>query len=150
MKTKRPRIVWILVLVLALCVPIHVNMTDGGSEGWYAMLWQLDHCHEISANGFLVGTRVSLLFGLIPVYDDTHEEPMTPAPEEPTASTREEPAAPARGESALSPEEALPAPHLPLPIQGVGQHRRRVEATTYKRGYYRRGGRCHFGTNHRH
>ena len=120
MKNKSARIVWILILVLALCVPIHVNMTDGGSEGWYAVLWQLDRCHELSENGFLVGTRVSLLFGLIPVYDDTHEEPMTPSQAEPTASTREEPAAPnreepaapARGDSALSPVEALPAPRL--------------------------------------
>ena len=128
MKKKSARIVWILILVLALCVPIHVNMTDGGSEGWYAVLWQLDRCHELSENGFLVGTRVSLLFGLIPIYDDTYEELIWPSQaeptastreepaastrEEPAASTREEPAAPARGDSALSCVEALPAPRL--------------------------------------
>ena len=76
MKHKK-RLFWLLLLPVLL-IPVHVHMTDGGSEGWYAMLWQLDHCHELSANGFLVGTRVSLLFGLIPVYDDTHEEPWEP------------------------------------------------------------------------
>lgn len=78
MKHKK-RWLWLLLLPVLL-IPVHVHMTDGGSEGWHAILWQLDHCHEFSDKGFLVGTRVSLLFGLIPVYDDTHEEPWEPEP----------------------------------------------------------------------
>ena len=88
MKHKK-RLFWLLLLPVLL-IPVHVHMTDGGSEGWHAILWQLDHCHEFSKNGFLVGTRVSLLFGLIPVYDDTHEEPVKPEPTaaETSAETR--------------------------------------------------------------
>ena len=74
-KKKHLRRILIAVLILLLLVPIHVRMTDGGSEGWHAGLWQLTRVHELTDQGMLTGTRVMLLFGLIPVFDNTAIEP---------------------------------------------------------------------------
>ena len=79
MKKKVLCIVLILLLVLML-IPAHVYMTDGGSKGWYAILWQYTDCFEIAEKdgqfGYTVGPRVTILpFGLITVFDDTHFVP---------------------------------------------------------------------------
>ena len=52
-KKKRVRIVIAAVLILLLLIPVHVRMTDGGSEGWYAVLWQMTRCHELTDQGLL-------------------------------------------------------------------------------------------------
>ena len=67
---------WAIVLVLML-IPIKVAYSDGGTGGYRALLWQVEKLHRFTEVdngqiGYLVGTRVTLLCGLIPVYDDTH------------------------------------------------------------------------------
>ena len=57
---------------------IHVSAsykTDGGSKEWSAALWQVKSKHKIVSadGGFEVGKCVTLLFGLITVYDDYDE-----------------------------------------------------------------------------
>ncbi len=72
-KTKRVlAIVLALVLVLML-IPIRTAYYDGGTVKYSAVLWQIEKLHKmLDADGnYLVGTRVTLLCGLIPVYDDT-------------------------------------------------------------------------------
>ena len=32
------RIIVLIVLLVLACVPMHVYMSDGGSQGWYAIL----------------------------------------------------------------------------------------------------------------
>ena len=63
----------LVVLLVLMMIPFRVTYLDGGSRGWNAALWQVKECHEmLDAEGhYLVGTRVTLLFGLIPVYDNT-------------------------------------------------------------------------------
>lgn len=69
-KHVRVKIIVLVVLLVLACVPMHVYMTDGGSEGWYAILWQYTDYHEILGDGWRVGPRVTLL-GFIPIYDGT-------------------------------------------------------------------------------
>ena len=70
-KKKRVKIIVLIVILVLLLIPLPVRMSDGGSRGWYAVLWQVTKAHEIPHKGYQDGTRVSLLLGLIPVYDDT-------------------------------------------------------------------------------
>ena len=66
------RIIVLIVLLVLACVPMHVYMSDGGSEGWYAILWQYTKYHEMLGvdEGWRVGPQVTLL-GFIPIYDGT-------------------------------------------------------------------------------
>ena len=66
-------IVLVILLVLSL-IPMHVYMSDGGSEGWYAILYQVTDVHELYQDGFNIGTRVTVL-GFIPIYDDVKYVP---------------------------------------------------------------------------
>ena len=66
-------IVLVILLVLSL-IPMHVYMSDGGSEGWYAILYQVTDVHELYQDGFNIGTRVTVL-GFIPIYDDVEYVP---------------------------------------------------------------------------
>ena len=69
-KRVRVKIIVLVVLLVLVCVPMHVYMTDGGSQGWYAVLWQYTDYHEILGDGWRVGPRITLL-GFIPIYDGT-------------------------------------------------------------------------------
>ena len=72
-ETSQVLAIILVVLLLLMLIPFRVSFLDGGSSGWNAALWQVKQCHEmLDAEGhYLVGTRVTLLFGLITVYDDT-------------------------------------------------------------------------------
>ena len=75
---KRKRVLAIvlaLVLVLLL-IPIKTDYLDGGTVKYSAVLWQVEDLHRIVSldngeMGWLVGPRVTLLCGLITVYDGT-------------------------------------------------------------------------------
>ncbi len=71
--TARVLAIVLVVLLVLMLIPFRVSYLDGGSGGWYAALWQVKQYHQmLDAEGhYLVGTRVTLLFGLIPVYDNT-------------------------------------------------------------------------------
>ena len=66
------------VIMLALMlIPIKLDYNDGGTVAYSAVLWQVERPHRIieEENGqiaYLVGARVTLLCGLITVYDDTY------------------------------------------------------------------------------
>ena len=66
-------VVLVILLVLSL-IPMHVYISDGGSEGWYAILYQVTDVHELYQDGFNIGTRVTVL-GFIPIYDDVEYVP---------------------------------------------------------------------------
>lgn len=91
-KRGRVKIIILVVLLVLACVPMHVYMSDGGSQGWYAILWQYTKFHEIRGNGWRVGPQVTLL-GFIPIYDGTKiiddEEETTPETSEQTAADSE-------------------------------------------------------------
>lgn len=75
---KRVWIILLAVLLVVSLIPIPVSMSDGGSTGWHALLWQYTDCHEFTQGedgqiGYLVGPRVELL-GFLPIYDGTHVE----------------------------------------------------------------------------
>ena len=79
-RSKRVLVIVLIVLLVLMLIPVHVYMNDGGTEGWDAVLWQVEKLHRIQdGNCYLVGTRVTLLpFGLITVYDDTVVMPNEP------------------------------------------------------------------------
>lgn len=92
-KRIRVRIIILVVLLVLACIPMHVYMTDGGSEGWHALLWQYTKYHEIrGVEGWRVGPRITLL-GFIPIYDGTEiidrEAETPPEPQEQTAADPE-------------------------------------------------------------
>ena len=85
-KRGRVKIIILVVLLVLACVPMHVYMSDGGSQGWYAILWQYTKFHEIRGDGWRVGPQVTLL-GFIPIYDGTkiindEEETTSETPEQ--------------------------------------------------------------------
>lgn len=71
-KRGRVKIIILVVLLVLACVPMHVYMSDGGSQGWYAILWQYTKYHEMMGvdEGWRVGPQITLL-GFIPIYDGT-------------------------------------------------------------------------------
>ncbi|MBO4419166.1 MAG: hypothetical protein J5789_05030 [Oscillospiraceae bacterium] len=76
MKRKVLSAVIALVLAFLLLFPFRmISYDDGGSKEWSAALWQVKSKHKIVSadGGFEVGKCVTLLFGLITVYDDYDE-----------------------------------------------------------------------------
>ncbi|MBR3077648.1 MAG: hypothetical protein IKQ54_10600 [Oscillospiraceae bacterium] len=76
-KTKRVLLILLAIVLVLMLIPIKVAYSDGGTGGYRALLWQVEKLHRFTEVdngqiGYLVGTRVTLLCGLIPVYDDTH------------------------------------------------------------------------------
>ena len=71
-KRGRVKIITLVVLLVLTCVPLHVYMKDGGSQGWYAVLWQYTKYHEMLGpdEGLRVGPQLTLLW-FIPIYDGT-------------------------------------------------------------------------------
>jgi len=76
--TKRVLAAVLAVIMLALMlIPIKLDYNDGGTVAYSAVLWQVELPHRIIVEengqiGYLVGARVTLLCGLITVYDDTY------------------------------------------------------------------------------
>ena len=75
--TKRVLAAVLAVIMLALMlIPIKLDYNDGGTVAYSAVLWQVELPHHIiveeNRHGYLVGARVTLLCGLITVYDDTY------------------------------------------------------------------------------
>ncbi len=73
-RSKRGLVIVLIVLLVLMLIPIKLAYLDGGTGGYRAVLWQVEKLHRmLDVDGsYLVGTRVTLLCGLIPVYDDTH------------------------------------------------------------------------------
>ena len=73
-ETKRVLAILMAIVLVLMLIPIKLAYLDGGTGGYRAVLWQVEKLHRmLDADGsYLVGTRVTLLCGLIPVYDDTH------------------------------------------------------------------------------
>ena len=77
-KTVKRILVIVLVLALVLLlIPSKSLYDDGGTVKYSAVLWQVEVFHQIldDENGqrsFLVGPRVTLFRGRIPIYDGTH------------------------------------------------------------------------------
>lgn len=97
-KTARVKIIVLVVLLVLACIPVHVYMSDGGSEGWYALLWQYTKYREIQGvdEGWRVGPEITLL-GFIPIYDGSaivNEAELTSGPPEEIAAKPEIVAAP--------------------------------------------------------
>ena len=74
-KRRRGRVIVLALLLILMLIPVRTAYNDGGTMGYEAILWQVEQLHRIAdtdrGQGFLVGTRVTLLCGLITVYDDT-------------------------------------------------------------------------------
>lgn len=69
------KIILLVVLFLLACIPMHVYMSDGGSEGWYAILWQYTQFNGMDTDGWRVGPQITL-FWFIPLYDGTYIQPI--------------------------------------------------------------------------
>ena len=67
---KRAKVIALVILIVITLIPVHVQMSDGGSEGWHAILWQYTRYFEMTGDGWRIGPRVTLL-GAIPIYDGT-------------------------------------------------------------------------------
>ena len=72
MKRKTKAIILLIVVLIPLLIPIHVNYKDGGSHEWRAIAWQYTSFHKIAdESGYIVGGRLTL-FGILTVYDGRH------------------------------------------------------------------------------
>ena len=62
----------LILLVLVLLVPVHLELDDGGTEIWSALLWGVEKRHSLwsqdGIRGYKSGTVVRVLW--IEIYDD--------------------------------------------------------------------------------
>lgn len=74
---KKWKIVLAVLLAVALLIPMHTEVDDGGTEHFTAALWQATKKHSLAeqdgTQGYMTGMIVKILF--IEIYNDVHFSP---------------------------------------------------------------------------
>lgn len=86
--SKKKKLLIVLLIFLALCIPIPMMEKDGGSRCWKAVIWEVTELHRFEGNGYREGIEIRLLFGKFKVYERSEIVPFpecTPATETQTS-----------------------------------------------------------------